>query len=346
MLLAGDGRQVYHPTEPRWPRAEAPFLGIAMSNEPNELAAMSAIVAAPVVAVEPCGWGFENRTSIVTLADGRRLVVQQLAGRAVARLKLRRARALPERLAAAGLRAPRLLAADISADPPYIVREYLPGDIGARLIGTLAGALHVAGAMGELLPRLAAVPTGGAGLSDAWATPDRLARQARLQLARNGAMLGPAAARALAATIERLPARFADRPACFAHGDFCPVNVLLEATDLGPGASGKSEASGTNPQAPAVIGLLDLEFARIADPLFDAAWWGWVVRYHHPERWAAAYPQLLAAAGISSDEPTRARIHDLQLLRCLEMVDYHARTARLAQAAMWAGRLQQTLGWE
>ncbi len=199
--------------------------------------------------------------------------------------------------------------------------------------------------MGELLPRLAAVPTGGAGLSDAWAAPERLARQARLQLARRGALLGPAAP-ALAATIERLPARFADRPACFAHGDFCPVNVLLGAADLGLGASGESEASGPNPQTPGVVGLLDLEFARMADPLFDAAWWGWVVRYHHPERWAAAYPQLLAAASISSDEPTLARIHDLQLLRCLEMVDYHARTARPTQAAMWADRLQETLGWK
>ena len=69
-----------------------------------------------------------------------------------------------------------------------------------------------------------------------------------------------------------------------------------------------------------VVGLLDLEFARIADPLFDAAWWGWVVRYHHPERWVHAWPQLLVAAGIADDEETTARIRVIQRLRCLEMI--------------------------
>ena len=69
-----------------------------------------------------------------------------------------------------------------------------------------------------------------------------------------------------------------------------------------------------------MVGLLDLEFARIADPLFDAAWWGWVVRYHHPARWLHAWPQLLAAAGIADDKETAARIRVIQRLRCLEMI--------------------------
>src|SRR5215207_6264236 len=101
-----------------------------MQTDLNDIVALAAIVGAPVIAVEPCGWGFENRTVIVTLDGGRRLVVQRIAGRAIARHKLRLARNLPARLAAAGLRAPRLLAENASARPPYAVREYLPGEPG------------------------------------------------------------------------------------------------------------------------------------------------------------------------------------------------------------------------
>jgi hypothetical protein len=94
-----------------------------------------------------------------------------------------------------------------------------------------------------------------------------------------------------------------------------------------------------------VVGLLELEFARIADPQFDAAWWGWVVRYHHAERWVHAWPQLLAAAGIVDDAATAARIRVLQRLRCLEMIDYCAATRTRDVAQMWVERLGTTLGW-
>ena len=79
---------------------------------------LSAIVGARVVATEPCSWGFENRTAIVTLEDQRRLVVQRISSRALAGHKLHLARVLPDRLAAVGLRAPRLLAADLTPTHP------------------------------------------------------------------------------------------------------------------------------------------------------------------------------------------------------------------------------------
>jgi hypothetical protein len=92
-----------------------------------------------------------------------------------------------------------------------------------------------------------------------------------------------------------------------------------------------------------VVALLDFEYARLADLLFDAAWWGWVARYHHPELWAAAWPRLLAAAGIAADADTLRRAATLQRLRCLEMLAIHA--AAPGQAAMWAERLVATLEW-
>ncbi|MEO7908818.1 MAG: phosphotransferase [Roseiflexaceae bacterium] len=315
-----------------------------MNDDRTDINQLSAIVGAPIVAAEPCGWGFENRTSIVTLEDGRRLVVQRINSRAFAGHKLHLARVLPERLAAVGLRVPRLLAADATADPPYGVREYLPGDPGTSLMGSVEGAIQVARAMGALLPQLALVETAGAGLSDAWASPASLTHSARQQLARCRMLIGDLASAALDATITEMPARFSDRPAAFAHGDFCPVNVLL-ADDRRPTTDDQWPAPPAVDGRSSVVGLLDLEFARIADPLFDAAWWGWVVRYHHPERWLHAWPQLLAAAGIANDEATAARIRVIQRLRCLEMIDYCATTRTRDVAQMWVERLAATLAW-
>jgi aminoglycoside phosphotransferase (APT) family kinase protein len=316
-----------------------------MIDDRTDIEQLSAIVGASIIAAEPCGWGFENRTAIVTLEDGQRLVVQRINSRALAGHKLHLARVLPARLAAAGLRAPRLLAADAAADPPYGVREYLPGAPGASMMSTVEGALRVARAMGALLPRLALVETAGAGLSDAWASPASLTHLAQQQLDRCRSLLDEPANAALEATIAELAARFVDRPAGFAHGDFCPVNVLLETGDWSLGTSDAGSASSLQPSAFNVVGLLDLEFARIADPLFDAAWWGWVVRYHHPARWIHAWPHLLAAAGIVDDEATSARIRVIQRLRCLEMIDYCATTRTRDVAQMWVERLAATLAW-
>jgi aminoglycoside phosphotransferase (APT) family kinase protein len=314
----------------------------------NDIEALSAIVGVPVIAAELCRWGFENRTLIATLEDGRCVVVQRINSRAWAGHKLHLARVLPDRLASVGIRTPRLLAADAAADPPYAVREYLPGESAAGLMGTVAGAIQVARAMGALLPRLALVATAGAGLSNAWASPDALGRQAQQQLDRCRPLLDESASAALEAAIAEVPARFADRPAIFAHGDFCPVNILLGDGEWGM-EDGKAYSASPIPHpyppSPRVTGLLDLEFARIADPLFDAAWWGWVVRYHHPERWLHAWPQLLVSAGIPDNQETAARICVIQRLRCLEMIDYCATTRTREVADMWVGRLGTTLGW-
>jgi aminoglycoside phosphotransferase (APT) family kinase protein len=297
--------------------------GLPPQTSPDDLQALSLLIGAPVVATERCGWGFENRTDALTLADGRRLVLQRIANRALAPHKLRLARTLPSRLAAVGLRVPRLLAADAAADPPYAIREFLPGQPGAALLDSDAGARRLAVEMGALLPGLAEVATDGLALPDGWTTP-QLERQARQQLERCGPLLDARSRDALAATIDAVAVRFAGRAARFAHGDFCPVNVLV--------ADGR------------VVALLDVEFARLADPLFDAAWWGWVVRYHHPGCWAAAWPALLGAAGITQDGPTLGRIQALQRLRCLELLD-QAREPNPASAAMWAARLVETLQW-
>jgi aminoglycoside phosphotransferase (APT) family kinase protein len=339
----------------------------------TELQVLSTIIGAPIIAFERAGWGFENRTDIVTLADGRRLVVQRLTRRAQARRSLRLAQSLPDQLASIGVRLPRQLAADATADPPYAVREYLSGATAAAFMGDAAGAVAVASAMGALLPRLQRAPTTGLRLPGGWADMSQLEQQARRRLDHCRGMFDEATRRELARTIDEVRGRFAGRPACFAHGDFCPVNALVETTDHRPplrhGGSRARRGAGqattdsenrepsdyglrtdhapriTHHAALHVVGLLDVDYARVADPLLDAAWWGWVVRYHHPKRWIVAWPELLRTTGISVDQAMMGRVRVLQRLRCLEAVD-DARRAGADAAVMWARRLQETLGWE
>jgi aminoglycoside phosphotransferase (APT) family kinase protein len=298
---------------------------LSSENDSLDRLALGKIVGVPIVAAERCAWGFENRTDIVTLEAGRRLVVQRITNRSLARQKVRLARMLPDRLAAVGVRAPRVIMADAEADPPYIVREYLAGAPGSTLMDSDGDAIRLAVEMGAILRRLASVPTAGAALHTGWSDPARIARQASRQLERCSALFDAATSRALTTTITAVAAHFAGQPGQFAHGDFCPINTLVEG--------GR------------VVALLDLEFARIADPLFDAAWWGWVVRFHHPERWVAAWPQFLDAAGIAADAATLARIGILQRLRCLEVLDY-TRTFDPERTALWLRHLSATLGWE
>lgn len=110
-------------------------------------------------------------------------------------------------------------------------------------------------------------------------------------------------------------------PLVFVHGDFAPINVLLAA-------------DGT------VTALLDFERAHVGDRLMDVAWWGWVVRHHHPDAWVAAWPTFCAAAGTDPDRegPTlRALMLGELSRRAAATVDPDSRCwlDRLAEAAAW-----------
>jgi aminoglycoside phosphotransferase (APT) family kinase protein len=318
----------------------------------TEADALSNLVGLPVSTVERCAWGFENRTDVATLADGRRVVVQRISYHTMAEHKLRLAQLLPDRLAGVGIRLPRVLAADPRANPPYAVREYIPGEIGAALLRSDEGAIRLATVMGALLPHLARVATDGLRLHTGWSAPERLARQARQQLDRCDTLLDATTSAALTHTIDQLPQLFANRSACFAHGDFCPVNALIDERRTTNDERSDFVLTNTNStdaySSPSVlrpsssVALLDIEFARLADPLFDAAWWGWVVRYHHPERWRVAWPHFLAAAGIPNDPTTAERIRALQQLRLLEALDYYAALTP-NNAPMWVTRLVATI---
>ncbi len=117
-----------------------------------------------------------------------------------------------------------------------------------------------------------------------------------------------------------IAARDTDRvPSVFAHGDLAPVNVLVRGTD--------------------VAAVLDLDRARLAHPLFDGAWFAWVVGHHHPDMARTAWRSFADVAGLPEREPRAfAWLQPLQLLERLATADAAADRAR------WAARLAAVLG--
>jgi aminoglycoside phosphotransferase (APT) family kinase protein len=257
----------------------------------------------PVTGATPAVWGFTNRTDFVTLSGGDRVVVQRYRRRQDAEYRLRVMRALWTPAAEAGIAIPRVREFDLAADPAWVIFDALPGvpvpEAGdAGLDGPQFP--EVARSMGELLVIFRRLPTAGFELDDLWADPGRLAATAA-RWARETSQLAATERSALADLLDRLPTLFARRPVVLAHGDFAPVNVLTDGTTL--------------------TGLLDFESVRLADPLFDVAWWAWAVSFGSPSVLGTAWLAFLQGAGIDPSDPQLpARVHALQVLRMLELV--------------------------
>lgn len=298
------------------------------------------LLGARIVATEPARWGFSNRTELVTTADGRRFAVAQLGGGPLARHRVRVARLLPSLLDPAGIPTPRLVAVEPDGPTVVIITSFVTGTPGPELLADPASALRLAGEMGRLTRRLRTVAAERCGplalgpgtgaragllrLPSAWADPRRLASLAGRWLHALGPELEPRTAAALADRLANVPALFAGRPAVLAHGDWAPANVIVDR--------GR------------VAAVLDWEFARLADPLFDVAWWGWVVAWHHPEVHRIAWPVFLEAAGVEPDPATAERLRSLVALRLLEAAAAARRAGNPVVAGAWTERLVQTVG--
>jgi aminoglycoside phosphotransferase (APT) family kinase protein len=268
----------------------------------TDRALIERVLGRPLADSEQARWGFTNSTTLITLADGDRVVLQRYGRRQDAAYRLRVMRSLQRPAADAGIVIPDVRASDLDAEPPWAIFDVLPGvpvpeagDVG--LDGALFPAM--ARAMGELLAELRGLPTAGLELNDLWADPERLSDQATSWIEKARWLNGPKRA-TLRGLVRRLPPLFADRPVVLAHGDFAPVNVLTD---------GKR-----------VTGLLDFESVRLADPIFDVAWWAWAVSFGEASALERGWLPFLEGAGIDSTDPMlSARVHALQVLRMLEL---------------------------
>ena len=297
-----------------------------MATDESGRALIERVLARPVADATRAVWGFTNRTDIVTLGPGDRVVVQRYRRREDAEYRLRVMRALWRPAAEAGIAIPRVRESDLDADPAWVIFDALPGvpvpEAGdAALDGPRFPA--IARSMGELLASFRRLPTAGLDLDDRWADPGRLAAHADRWVERT-TWLGATERTALAGLLGRVPALFARRPLVLAHGDFAPVNVLTDGTSL--------------------TGLLDFESVRLADPLFDVAWWAWAVSFAAPAVLESAWPRFLQGAGIDATEPELpVRVHALQVLRMLELLAGETRLAPDVQRIV-ADRLRAMLG--
>lgn len=164
-------------------------------------------------------------------------------------------RALWTPAAEAGIAIPRVREFDLDANPAWVIFDALPGvPVPEAGDAALEGACFpaMARSMGELLAAFRALPTEGLEIDDLWADPERLAARAA-GWAEEIPALADSERTALRGLLQRVPALFAKRSVVLAHGDFAPVNVLTDGESL--------------------TGLLDFESVRLADPLFDVAWW-------------------------------------------------------------------------
>lgn len=124
--------------------------------------------------------------------------------------------------------------------------------------------------------------------------------------------------RNVAQNAELLPGR----GATVVHGDFGPQNLLV---DTG---------------ARVVTGLVDAEWSGRAGPDSedaDAAWFEWIIRFHHP-RLVATLPAFYSGYGRLPAWPVR---HELMLRRCDQMLDFAGRRDA-AGVERWRERLAAT----
>ena len=275
-----------------------------------ELDRLAALVGNRVIGAERPAWGFANRTTIVTLLDGRRWVVQELqdpiAGRAVAG----RARLIADRLNAAGVPVPAVVIAKPTGPNPLLVTGFVAGQLGPTLLGTDREAATLGHMMGAAHRQLASIDVIGLRLPTTWARPETLAAVSRRRLHRVAYRLD----RPTLAVVERVIEDHAGRPLSgppgFAHGDFAPANVIVSQGRL--------------------AALIDFEYARLADPLFDAATFHWLTFHFHPARAEAAWAAFVAAAGLApavQGQPLGEVLGRLRLLRILELVEVAGRRA-------------------
>lgn len=274
-----------------------------MADGDSEASWVGRVLAQTVAGTTTAPWGFQNRTNILTLESGDQVVLQRYRRREDAEYRLTVMGALSDPAAAVGIAIPQARACDLDADPPWVIFDALPGVPVPALDNSgleAPGFPALARAMGEMLSAFRALPVDGLQLDRSWADPARLAASAA-DWAAALHDLTDADRAALADHLKQVPELFRGRAHVLAHGDFSPVNVLTDGRTL--------------------TGLVDFESVRLADPLFDVAWWEWSVSFSPPGVLAAAWPEFARGAAVDTNDPELpVRIRSLQRLRTLELL--------------------------
>ena len=250
---------------------------------------------------ERLGWGFRNETWAVRLPDGRRVAATRLADPAVAAILPARIASLRPLLVEAGLPVPAI----VEIEPPpdgVLLTEFVDGIPGPELLNRVGGPATVGALLGAAWRRLGTIDATELALPALWASRDGLVAAARRWA--GGVLPDLQAADRARLEIELLvlPGLLRERPVGLVHGDLVPSNILVLDDRL--------------------VALLDLESVRLADPLVDAAWFDWIVWFHHRSEEPAAWAAFATAAGLDGRDPvTAGLLRTYPLIRLLEILD-------------------------
>ena len=261
-------------------------------------------------------WGFTHETWVLAVEAGPPVVVQRRRDRSDPTRP--RARAIREAVRTTGLVVPEPSCAPPDRGHAVVVLPFVPGAPAAELLVDAAGAEEVGVLCGRVAARLAGIDRDGLGLPSTWASGERLRAAGRGWVRRCGSSLRDRSRVVIDGLLETAAGEIDDSPGRFAHGDLAPVNILV--------------------QRRRAAAILDLDRARVAHPLFDAAWFAWVVAHHHPRIAGAAWRGYARGAGLPSQVPAAfAWMQPLQLLE-------RAATARdRSERDAWAARLDAAL---
>lgn len=244
-------------------------------------------------------WGFTNETWGATTPAGDRYALTRMASTAAAEFVLRNGPEVARRVGIAGLEMPAPIAELSRPADRVVVSRWIDGVPAMQLLSARGGAEQVGRAIGDAWRQLADVDVAALGLDATWAGGRTLATTASDWLASVGPGLRASAARSVGVVIDAVSAQPSVRRSGFVHGDLVPANVLLR------------------PSGPV---LVDFEAARIGDRLFDAAWFRWIVAYHHPELAADAWRAFARAAALPPDGGDPVLLDAYPVLRILEIL--------------------------
>jgi aminoglycoside phosphotransferase (APT) family kinase protein len=290
----------------------------------DSLDRLGADLGSAVIDASAVPWTDDGRTVRLSLADGRDLSGRWLAGPDAA-ATASKVVDIAHRFAAAAVEVPWPM--EMRPIPPagvWLLSPWLEGQVGAESLDDDGRCRMLADQMAALAGSIAAVDARALSLASTWADQGRLANAVDRWVDKVGpsgidTAAGDVAAIAAARSVGGSRSHWR---MVLSHGDFVPVNVIVRP-DGG-------------------LALLDLVDAHLAPRLFDLAWWGWVVRFHHPDAWAVGWPVLLAGSGIQRDRDVDHVCTAIGRLRALERA---AGASTPADRARWLDRLRATAAW-
>ena len=308
--------------EPHVERAEEHAADALSDGERRALQSVAAHLGSGLVGAPRVPWGDSRSSYRVELADGRVVAARHLTGPG----SLQRAQVLVQRselLARSGIAvATPAHVGPADDNSAWVLTPWVDGMVGAVALQTRKASLDLADRMGHLAALIARVDGEALDSTRAWAGPGELEEAGTGWLYAVQDTIDPGTYLVAAHALALVLAAWDGRPPWqvgLSHGDFAPINVIV-------GPDGE-------------LVLLDLDDVQPGPRLLDVAWWGWVVRFHHPVAWARSWSTFVAAAGLEAgpglegEGAAVARVH---------MLERAARAPGTAARALWLHRLDQS----